>query len=577
MGHSTGHNTGHSTGHNTGHTNERNSEERTAFPRLDEADVAGLAEIGSRRSLQDGEVLFEAGEERCGFFVVLSGAVKVVDGSGDAAQIVSVHKQGEFTGDVDVLGARRAIVSAVAEGATEVLHIPSGDLNRLLSEQPDLGETILNAFIARRELLMESGFQGLRVIGSHDSLRAFQLCEFLARNQVPHTWIKVEIDHGVGQLLADLGVTEKDLPVVAYGDRPLLRNPSLAQLAEQVGLKSTLDKNCYDLVVIGAGPAGLAAAVYGASEGLRTLVLDGAGPGGQAGASTKIENYLGFPTGITGADLMSRAVLQAQKFGAQFSTPSLVSALDLDGELPTIHIEGDGTVTTKCVLIATGAAYRKLDIPERERFDGLGVYYAATQTELVACHETDVIVVGGGNSAGQAIMFLSQHTRSVTVLLRGSDLYASMSSYLADRIEAAENVKVRYHSKIRRLAGEERLEAVEIEDTETDARETIKTPAVFSFIGAVPCTKWLPAQIETDADGFICTGRDVTNPAPGLPMRDARTPNPMRPAFPMETSYPGVFAAGDVRAGSTKRVSSAVGEGAMAIRYVHEYLSELDA
>ena len=337
--------------------------------------------------------------------------------------------------------------------------------------------------------------------------------------------------------------------------------------------KAALDKSSYDLVVIGAGPAGLAAAVYGASEGLRTLVLDGAGPGGQAGASTKIENYLGFPTGITGADLMSRAVLQAQKFGAQFSTPSQVSALDLQGDLPVIHIEGDGIVTTRSVLIATGAAYRKLDIPGRERFDGLGVYYAATQTELVACHEANVIVVGGGNSAGQAIMFLSQHTHSVTVLLRGGDLYASMSSYLADRIEAAENVKVRYHSQIRRLEGEDRLEAVEIEDTETGAVEMVKTPAVFSFIGAVPCTKWLPTEIETDANGFICTGRDVTAYSPGPA---APSPNP-RSAFPMETSHPGVFAAGDVRAGSTKRVSSAVGEGAMAIHYVHEYLAEHEA
>lgn len=548
------------------------SAQSTAFPYLGEAQIAELEEIGTRRHLQDGEVLFEAGEERCGFFVVLAGAIKVVDGSGDAAQVVSVHEPGEFTGDVDVLGARRAIVSAVALGATEVLHITSGDLNRLLSEQPGLGEIILNAFIARRELLMESGFQGLRVIGSHDSLRAFQLCEFLARNQVPHTWIKVEIDQGVGRLLTDLGVTEAELPVVAYGDRPLLRNPSLAQLAEQVGLKSALDKSSYDLVVIGAGPAGLAAAVYGASEGLRTLVLDGAGPGGQAGASTKIENYLGFPTGITGADLMCRAVLQAQKFGAQFSTPSLVSALDLEGDLPAIHIEGDGTVTTRSVLIATGAAYRTLDIPDRERFDGLGVYYAATQTELVACHDADVIVVGGGNSAGQAIMFLSQHTRSVTVLLRGGDLYASMSSYLADRIEAAENVKVRYHSQIRRLEGEDRLAAVEIEDTETGAAEMVKTPAVFSFIGAVPCTKWLPAEIETDANGFICTGRDVTAFS-----SDPSKRRPQRPALPMETSCPGVFAAGDVRAGSTKRVSSAVGEGAMAIHYVHDYLAEQEA
>ncbi len=542
------------------------AEENTAFPRLSEAEIAELDKIGTRQRLRDGDVLFEAGEERCGFFVVLAGAIKVVDGSGDEVQIVSIHKPREFTGDVDVLGERRAMVSTVAQGDTEVLHISTDDLNHILSEQPALGETILNAFIERRELLVDSGFQGLRVIGSQDSRRAFQLCEFLARNQVPYTWLKVETEPEAGQLLAELDVAEEDLPVVAYGDRPLLRNPSLHQLAEQVGLKSALDKSIYDLVVIGAGPAGLAAAVYGASEGLRILVLDSTGPGGQAGTSTKIENYLGFPTGITGAELMSRAVLQAQKFGAQFSTPSMVESLVLEGELPIIHIEGEGSVIARCVLIATGAAYRKLDLPERERFDGLGVYYAATQTELVACSDTEVIVVGGGNSAGQAIMFLAQHTRRVTVLLRGGDLYASMSSYLARRIEAAENVEVRYHTHVRRLFGGERLEAVEIEDTETGKCEMLKTPALFSFIGAVPCTKWLPPQIETDGNGFICTGRDMT--------RTAQWALDRAP-FPMESSHQGVFAAGDVRSGSTKRVSSAVGEGAMAIRYVHEFLAEI--
>jgi thioredoxin reductase (NADPH) len=243
----------------------------------------------------------------------------------------------------------------------------------------------------------------------------------------------------------------------------------------------------------------------------------------------------------------------------------MVSALDLQGDRPTIHIEGDGSVTARCVLIATGAAYRKLDVPERERFDGLGVYYAATQTELVACSNSDVVVVGGGNSAGQAIMFLAQHTRRVTVLLRGGELSAGMSSYLAGRIEAAANVEVRCHTEVRRLLGEERLEAVEIENTETGERTTLDTPALFSFIGAVPCTKWLPPQIETDSDGFVCTGRDLSRPA-HWPL--ARAP------FSMETSHPGIFAAGDVRSGSTKRVSSAVGEGAMAIRYVHEYLAE---
>jgi thioredoxin reductase (NADPH) len=402
------------------------------------------------------------------------------------------------------------------------------------------------------------------VIGSETSRHAFQLCEFLARNQVPFTWLKVEDDPAIGELLQDLGVSAADMPVVAYGDRPLLRRPSIRDLAEQVGLRSQLRAETYDLVIIGAGPAGLAAAVYGSSEGLQTLVLDGSAPGGQAGTSTKIENYLGFPTGITGADLMGRAVLQAQKFGAQFSTPSQVIQLDLSGPQPIVHIEGSESACTRCVLIATGAEYRRLDVPGRERFDGLGVYYAATQTEMVACEQSDVVVVGAGNSAGQAIMYLCGHTRHVTVLVRNGSLRETMSSYLAERIEAAENVEVLYHTEVRRILGDERIESVEIENTQTGERRTLPTAALFSFIGAVPCTDWLPPEIETDRNGFICTGREVAE-SPNWKLK--------RRPFAMETIHPGVFAAGDVRVGSIKRVSSAVGEGAMAIKYIHEYLA----
>lgn len=544
--------------------NEASDRQALAFPRLDVAEMAALAAIATRQKLSDGDLLYEAGEHRCGFFVVVSGAVEIVDGSGDEAETLRLHQPGEFTGDVDVLGGRRALVSAVARGETEVLHIASPDLHQVLSEQPVLSDKILHAFIARREQMMESGFAGLRVIGSESSRHAFQLCEFLARNQVPFTWIKVEDDPAIGDLLQDLGVSEQDMPVVAYGDRPLLRNPSLRGLAEQVGLRSPLRSEPYDLIVIGAGPAGLAAAVYGSSEGLRTLVLDSAAPGGQAGTSTKIENYLGFPTGITGAELMGRAVLQAQKFGAQFSTPSQVADLDLSGSLPVVRIEGEDRARAPCVLIATGAEYRRLDVPGREQFDGLGVYYAATQTELVACEQSDVVVVGAGNSAGQAIMYLCGHTRHVTVLVRNGSLRDSMSSYLAERIEAADNVEVLYHTQVRRIVGDERIEAVAIENTQTGEHRTLQTAALFSFIGAVPCTGWLPPEIETDQKGFICTGREVSTAKWTM----ARQP------LTMETSHPGVFAAGDVRVGSTKRVSSAVGEGAMAIKVIHEYLAE---
>ena len=319
---------------------EANDKQAIAFPKLDEAAIDALSGIATRRRLADGELLYAAGEHRCGFFVVVAGAVEIVDSSGDQPETVRLHQPGEFTGDVDVLGGRRALTSAIARGATEVLHIAGPDLRQVLSEQPVLGDTVLNAFIARRELLMEAGFEGLRVIGPATSRQSFQLCEFLSRNQVPFTWLKLEDDPAIGELLQDLGVNEADMPVVAYGGRPLLRNPSLRQLAEQVGLRSPLRTEPYDLIIIGAGPAGLAAAVYGSSEGLRTLVLDGSAPGGQAGTSTKIENYLGFPTGITGAELMGRAVLQAQKFGAQFSTPSYVAELDVSGPLPCVRIDG---------------------------------------------------------------------------------------------------------------------------------------------------------------------------------------------------------------------------------------------
>jgi thioredoxin reductase (NADPH) len=545
--------------------NENDSDRQMAFPRLDDAEIAALQTVGTIRHLRDGQPLFEAGARRGGFFVVLAGAVEIIDRSGDAPQTVTVHQPGEFTGDIDVLSRRRPVVSAVARGDTAVLHIPATALRRLITERPALGETLLKAFIARRALLVESGFQGLRVIGVEHSRDTFLLREFLARNQVPFTWIDVEAEPAVGELLARLGLTQDAMPVVVFGTGSLLRNPSLRALAQVIGLKGPLAGRIYDLVVVGAGPAGLAAAVYGASEGLSTLVLDGVAPGGQAGASTKIENYLGFPTGISGADLMGRAVLQAQKFGTEFSTPSPATALDVGSARPAVRIEGGERVEARCLLIATGADYRQLDVPERARFDGLGVYYAATQTELVSCRGSEVVVVGGGNSAGQAIVFLAEHTRRVLVLLRGDDLGKSMSSYLVDRIQAIPNVEVLYHTEVRRMFGDATLAAVEIENLQTGERRHVATPAVFSFIGAVPRTGWLPPQIETDAKGFIRTGPAVAGSA-HWPLE--------RAPYLLETSCPGVFAAGDVRRGSIKRVASAVGEGAMAINYIHAYLTE---
>jgi thioredoxin reductase (NADPH) len=536
---------------------------RVAFPTLDDVQVATLAKFGTRRALRDGELLFQAGARDYKFFVVERGAVEIVEHSSGELKTVTVHEVHEFGGDVDLLSGRPALISAVASGDTEVFEIAPGDIRRIMGERPVLGELLLLAFIARRELLVTSEFQGLRVLGAGSSRDTFRIRDFLARNQVPFTWIDVDHDPQVGELLQRFGLSEADTPVVINGSEPLLRNPSTRALADAIGVRRLLGQRVYDLVVVGGGPAGLAAAVYGSSEGLATVVIDATAPGGQASTSSKIENYLGFPTGISGADLANRAILQAQKFGAQFSNPSQIVGLEFENNSPVVCLDDGERVSTRCVLIATGANYCKLDVPGREQFEGLGVYYAATPIEAQLCRGSEVIVVGGGNSAGQAVMFLSDQTTRVLLLLRSGDLRKGMSSYLADRIEGADNVEVLSDTEIFQMLGGQRLEAVEIKHRRTGETRTVPTPAVFTFIGAIPCTAWLPQEIEADSKGFIKTGRLVS----ASPYWTAR-----REPFLLETSRPGVFAAGDVRLGSIKRVASAVGEGSMAVQFVHEYL-----
>jgi len=540
-----------------------------AFPKLDETQIGQLARCtdAAPKLFRDGEVLFAVGQRNMNFFVVKSGEVEIIDRSGDEPKTVTIHRPGEFTGDISHLTGLPAVVSGVARGDCEVYEITGDALRNALNQCPDISDIILQAFIARRQLLRDSpNFTGLRVIGSRYSPDTFRVRDFLSKNRILFTWVDIETDPNVDRLLKQFGVTESDTPVVACGKMLLLRNPSNRQLADAIGIHQPLEDLVYDLVVVGAGPAGLAAAVYGASEGLRTAVLEHTAPGGQAGSSMRIENYLGFPTGLTGSELAGRAILQANKFGAHLSVPTPVDRLSFANAYTVVHLDGGETVTAKCLLIATGANYRRLGVEGCERFEGTGVYYAATVAEAQLCQGAQVVVVGGGNSAGQAAVFLAGHASQVRLLIRGDDLYKNMSSYLVRRIEQTANIELLTDTTIRQMSGNGHLDSVNIVNGKTGQERTIETPGVFSFIGADPRTGWLPPEIERDGKGFVRTGTEVA----GSPhWTSGRQP------FLLETSRPGVFAAGDVRSGSVKRVASAVGEGAMAVQFVHECLKHM--
>jgi thioredoxin reductase (NADPH) len=540
-----------------------------AYPILDEAQIAQAANCTTLapKRYRDGETLIAIGDRAFKFFIVKSGEVEILDYSEDEPKTITIHRKGQFTGEISHLTGTPAIFRAVARGDCEVFEISAEALRHLLNQCPGLSDIILQAFIARRQRLRESpNFIGLRVIGSRYSADTFRVRDFLARNRVLFTWMDLETDPQVGQLLKEFGLTEADTPVVACSHLLLLRNPSNQKLADEVGIHQSLGRTVYDLLVVGAGPAGLAAAVYGASEGLRTAVLDGVGPGGQAGSSMRIENYLGFPTGLTGAELTDRATLQANKFGAHLSVPTAATRLSFENGYAILDADGSEPLTTKCLLIATGAQYRRLDVEGFERFEGTGVYYAATPAEALLCRGCPAIVVGGGNSAGQAAVFLAEYASRVLLLIRGDDLNKNMSSYLVRRIQQTNNIELLSNTTIRRMTGNSHLETIDTVNSHDSQRRTIETPAVFSFIGATPRTDWLPAEIERDSKGFVRTGAAV---AQSMHWGVTRSP------YLLETSHPGVFAAGDVRSGSVKRVASAVGEGAMSVQFVHEYLKEM--
>jgi thioredoxin reductase (NADPH) len=540
-----------------------------AFPTFDEAQMARIEKYasGTPKKFQAGQALFHVGDRDVEFFVIKSGEVEIVDESGDQPKTMMTVGAGQFTGDVGHLTGNPKVVSGIAKTDCEVYQISVETLRGLLNQDPRLSDLILQAFIARRQVMRESGdFIGLRVIGSRYSRDTFRVRDFLAKNRVLFTWLDLEGDPAVSQVLEQFGVSETETPIVACASRVLLRNPSNLELAEAIGIRRPVEHTVYDLAIVGSGPAGLAAAVYGASEGLSTIVLESTAPGGQAGSSMRIENYLGFPTGITGGELTDRAVLQAEKFGARISIPTPISKLSFDKAYSVLELDGGESVTAKCLLIATGAEYRRLNVEHCSRFEGAGVYYAATANEVEMCRGTDVVLVGGGNSAGQAAVYLSQNARKVFILIRGDDLCKSMSSYLAHRIMNTPNIEILRCTEVAAMSGDDHLSSIEILDKVAGKKRTIETGAVFSFIGATPRTDWLPAEIEKDEKHFVRTG---------ITLADSPHWTLKRQPFLLETSRPGVFAAGDVRSGSVKRVASAVGEGSMSVQFVHEYLKTM--
>ena len=525
-----------------------------AFPRLSDAQIAALDAQGQRRPIQPGDVLFAEGDRESDFFVILAGKVASVEGKATPEErVIAVHGRGRFLGELSLLTGEGAWYSAVAVDAGEVLAVPVGRLRELVARDPAFGDLILRAYLLRRSILIGLG-AGLRIVGSKYSPDTRRVRDFAARNRLPYRWLDLEADPSAEAMAAQFGVTPQDTPVVIVHGR-LLRNPSNAELAAAVGLPAPNEPQAScDLLVVGSGPAGLSAAVYGASEGMRVIVLDATAAGGQAGTSSRIENYLGFPSGISGAELAERALLQAQKFGARFAVPAEATSIEQDDGHYLVRLSDGTSLASALVVLATGVRYRRLDVPRADYFEKMSIYYAASQAEALLCAGDPVAIVGGGNSAGQAAVFLSAHATQVTLIVREGDLGEHMSRYLIDQVTQIPNVHVMTNTEVRELYGDRALEAVSVADHRTGARRAVDARALFVFIGMAPCTGWLGGLVGLDDRGFVRTG-------PGLDGADRSL---------LETSQPGVFAVGDVRAGSAKRVATAVGEGAMAIRLAFE-------
>jgi thioredoxin reductase (NADPH) len=539
------------------------------FPRLTPDQVARVSTHGRRRRVERGEVLVGVGMPVPNFFVVNSGTIEVVQPAVNGEATVRVINPGEFTGEVSMLSGRRSLITLRIGDPGELIEVEREDLLALVQTDAELSEIFVRAFLLRRAVLVAGGIGDVLLVGSNHSSDTLRIKEFLTRNAHPYSFIDPDNDPGVQELLDRFKFSIVDIPVAICRGTTVLRNPTNREIADCLGFNETIDQaHIRDIIIVGAGPAGLAAAVYGASEGLDVLVVESNSPGGQAGSSSRIENYLGFPSGITGQELTARAYTQAQKFGAEVLIAEGATRLDCTRKAYAVEIDNGPRVPARTVIIATGAEYRKPPLENLSQFEGAGVYYGATFIESQLCEGEEVIVVGGGNSAGQAAVFLAQTARKVYVLIRSSGLAKTMSRYLIRRIEESPAIELRPCTEITALEGNGHLETVRWRK-DHDASETHEIRHVFVMTGAAPSTQWLNGCIALDQRGFIKTGPDLSPED----LREASWPLSRQPHL-LETSRPGVFAVGDVRAGNIKRVASAVGEGSIAVSFVHQALQE---
>jgi thioredoxin reductase (NADPH) len=535
-------------------------------PVLDDAQLAVLHKYGGEQEVAVGDVLFADGDVSYDLIVVLDGQVQIVEGHGQPGEtVIATYGRSQFLGEISLLTGQRAYLSAVATTPGRVLRVPAAAVRVVMAQEVGLSELIMRTFLLRHSILTGLG-AGLTLIGSRFDPRTRRLLEVLARNRIVFRWLDLEGSPEAEEMLTELDVPVSELPIVVVPGEPLLRNPRSRELLDAVGLSGQSDateSDLCDLLVVGGGPGGLAAAVYGASEGMATILAEDTALGGQAGTSSRIENLLGFPAGLSGEELAARAGLQAEKFGVRFKLAAKAVSLSSDSGVHHVTFDDGDVVTAKSVILATGARYNRLPLTRLTEFEGVGVYYAATQMEAQACHTDPVAIVGGGNSAGQAALFLSQTSMHVYIIIRAASLADSMSRYLVDQIERNPRITVTPRTQVTALLGDDELDGLKLVDHEMNA-STLAVRGLFVFIGAQPSTKWLAGQLAEDDHGFLLTGSNI--PVARLEDQDRR------PLF-LETSRPGIFAIGDVRSGSVKRAATAIGEGSMAVRLVYERLA----